>query len=242
RSPGGLALAVVGGMLIYRGAKRHCALYEACGISTAQWAERQSTDQSEVQTIAQGKGIWVEKSVTINKAPAELYRFWRNFENLPRFMRHLESVQIIDDRRSHWVAKGPAGITVEWDAEITEDEENQLIAWRSLENADVESVGSVRFQPLPHGRGTEVTVLLRYAPPGGVIGARIARLFGEEPSLQIKDDLRRFKQLMEAGEIPTTQGQPSGKKVPAGRRLRRQASSRTRPHPRPLSQTWERGA
>jgi uncharacterized membrane protein len=147
----------------------------------------------------------------INKAPEELYRFWRNFENLPRFMNHLESVTPLGGDRSHWVAKAPAGARVEWDAEVYNEKENELIAWRSLEDADVNNAGSVRFRRAPNGRGTEVKVVLNYEPPGGKIGAAIAKLFGEEPGQQIEEDLHRFKQLMEAGEVPTTAGQSSGR-------------------------------
>lgn len=141
------------------------------------------------------------KSVTINKSPEELYKFWRNFENLPQFMNHLESVQVLDDGRSHWVAKGPAGTTIEWDAEITEDIPNELIAWRSLEGADVENSGSVRFERAPVDRGTIVRVEIEYSPPAGALGAAVAKLFGEEPEQQMKGDLHRFKQVMEIGEV-----------------------------------------
>jgi uncharacterized membrane protein len=155
--------------------------------------------------------IRVVKSVTINRTPEELYRFWRDFNNLPRFMKHLESVQTRGDGISHWVVKGPAGTSVEWDAEIFEDRPNELIAWRSLEGADVDNVGTVRFDRAPAGRGTVVRVNLQYRPPAGVIGKGVARLFGEDPEWQIKDDLRRFKQVMETGEVITTEGQPSGR-------------------------------
>jgi uncharacterized membrane protein len=157
----------------------------------------------------------VEKSVTVNKSPEELYRFWRNFENLPRFMDHLESVRVEGEGRSHWVAKAPAGTTVEWDAEIYNEKENELIAWRSLEGADVDNAGSVRFEGDAEGSSTIVRVSLKYDPPGGVIGATFAKLFGEEPSQQIEEDLRRFKQVMEAGEPPTTEGQSSGRSASA---------------------------
>jgi uncharacterized membrane protein len=131
----------------------------------------------------------------------EVYGFWRDFANLPRFMRHLESVQVHDDGRSHWVAKAPAGRTVEWDAETTEDRPNELIAWRSLPGADVRNSGSVAFAPAPGGRGTEVRVTLEYDPPLGKLGSKIAMLFREEPGQQVYDDLRHFKQVMETGEI-----------------------------------------
>jgi uncharacterized membrane protein len=161
---------------------------------------------------ARGAGfIRLSQAVTINRSPEEIYRFWRDFQNLPRFMKHLESVRVTGDRRSRWVAKAPAGRTVEWDAEITEDRPNELIAWRSLEGADVDSVGSVRFERAPGGRGTIVKVEMRYSPPGGRIGATVAKLLGEGPEWRIKDDLRRLKQLMEVGEIITTEGQSAGR-------------------------------
>jgi uncharacterized membrane protein len=153
----------------------------------------------------------------VNRPAAELYRYWRNFENLPKFMDHLESVRTTGEKRSHWVAKAPAGTTVEWDAEIINEKENELIAWRSLENADVDNAGSVRFQEAPAGRGTEVRVSLEYDPPGGMVGAAIAKLFGEAPDQQIQEDLRRFKQVMEAGERATTEGQASGRSATSGR-------------------------
>jgi uncharacterized membrane protein len=145
--------------------------------------------------------IRVIKAITVNSAPEEAYRLWRNFENLPRFMAHLESVRVMDDRRSYWKAKAPLGATVEWTAEITEDRPAELIAWRSLEGAEVTNSGQVRFTPLPGDRGTEVRVELSYDPPGGLIGATVARLFGEEPSVQVDGDLRRFKQVLELGEV-----------------------------------------
>jgi uncharacterized membrane protein len=161
---------------------------------------------------ARGNGaIHVAQSVTINRSPEELYRFWRKFQNLQRFMKHLESVSETSDRRSHWVAKGPAGATVESDAEITEDRPNELIAWRSLQGSDVDCVGSVRFQRAPGGRGTIVRVEMRYRPPVGRVGATVAKILGKGPEWQIKDDLRRFKQIMEVGEIITTEGQPAGR-------------------------------
>jgi len=143
----------------------------------------------------------VRKAITISRPGEELYRFWHDFTNLPRFMSHLESVEVTGPDRLHWRAKAPAGMTVEWDAEIVEDRPNALIAWRSLEGADVYNTGSVRFVPAPGGRGTEVRVVLHYVPPGGRIGAWFATLFGEAPEQQIHDDLRHFKQVMETGEV-----------------------------------------
>ena len=143
----------------------------------------------------------VKRAVTIRRSREELYAFWRHFENLPRFMYHLEQVRVLGSGRSHWTAKAPAGTTVEWDAEIVEDRPNERIAWRSLPNADVANRGSVEFRPAPGNRGTEVHVEMHYDPPGGKLGALIAKLFGEEPGEQIADDLRRLKQVMEVGEV-----------------------------------------
>jgi uncharacterized membrane protein len=197
RSLGGAALSLAGAGLVYRGLTGYCQIYQALGINTSQ----------KGGVI---KGIEVQKATTIDKSPEEVYRFWRRFENLPRFMSHLKSVQSIDQRQSHWVAKAPLGTTAEWDAEITEDRENELIAWRALEGARIPNRGSVRFQRAPGGRGTEVRVHLAYAPPMGKLGATLAKLFGEEPGQQVSEDLRRLKWLLETGEIPTTQGQASG--------------------------------
>jgi uncharacterized membrane protein len=147
------------------------------------------------------RGVHVTRTITVNRSPEEIYTFWRNFENLPRFMDHLESVQVLGERTSHWKAKAPAGTSVEWDAEIIDDVPSQLISWRSTENADVPNAGSVHFVPAPGGRGTEVHVELQYNPPGGAVGAAIAKLFGEEPGQQISGDLRRFKQVIETGEV-----------------------------------------
>lgn len=147
------------------------------------------------------RAIRAARSITINRPPAEVYRFWRDFGNLPRFMAHLQAVHVLDDRRSHWVTRAPAGMKVEWDAEITEDRASERIAWRSLPSADIPNFGVVEFVPAPGGRGTEVHVELRYHPPGGAVGKVIAKLFGEEPGQQIEGDLRRFKQVLETGEV-----------------------------------------
>jgi uncharacterized membrane protein len=147
------------------------------------------------------RGIHVTEAITIKRPRHEVYGFWHNFENLPRFMAHLESVQVLDGNRSRWKAKAPAGASVEWEAETIEDRDNELIAWRSLPDAAVPNSGSVTFRDAPGDRGTEVLVELRYQPPGGKVGALIAKLFGEEPEQQVKGDLRRFKQVMETGEI-----------------------------------------
>ncbi|QLE48872.1 cyclase [Nostoc sp. C057] len=190
----GALTALAGGGLIYQG------------------ATKQSTIQQAQEAIGINQPIKVEKTVTINKSAEELYRFWHNFENLPTFMKHLKSVNVYNEKRSHWIANAPLGNSVEWDADILEDRENEFISWASVEGADVDNSGFVRFKKAPGDRGTEVKVVLEYNPPGGALGATVAKLFGEEPEQQIGDELRRFKMLMETGEIATTEGQPSGRK------------------------------
>ena len=202
RTLGGAALALVGGSLIYRGATGHCPVYGALGLRT-------NGEPHGAAAIPAGHGVKVDKTFTINRSPDELYRFWRQLENLPRFMNHLESVQPQGDKRSHWVAKAPLETTVEWDAEIITEREGSLIGWRSLEGSEVDTAGSVHFTPAPAGRGTEVRVVLKYDPPAGKVGAAVARMFGAAPEQEIEEDLRRFKQIMEAGEAPTTLGQPA---------------------------------
>lgn len=147
------------------------------------------------------RGIHAKGSCVVNRAPEDVYAFWRNFQNFPRFMRHVESVQDLGDGRSHWKVKGPAGMEVEWDATTIADVPNEVITWRSLEDSDVDNAGAVRFERAPGGRGTIVKVNLEYNPTAGALGAMVAKLFGEEPEQQLDDDLRRFKQVMEVGEV-----------------------------------------
>ncbi len=145
--------------------------------------------------------IRTKRSITVWRPVEEVYAFWHNVENFPRFMRHLESVRTTGDRRSHWVAKAPVGKTVEWDAETTEDRPNELIAWRSLPGSKVYNAGEVRFTRAPGGEGTELRVTLEYEPPFGKLGSKVAMLWREEPGQQVADDLRHFKQVLETGEI-----------------------------------------
>lgn len=213
--PGGTA-ALAAAMLLHRGATGHCNVYQALGINRANGhatergtgliADRGSDTRHQ---LGGGRGVHVEDSVTINRPLAEVFRFWRNFENLPKFMRHLESVSMREEGISHWVARGPAGTTVEWDARIINEVDNKVIGWQSLEGSTISTAGSVNFDETPHG--TRVRVHLQYNPPAGKLGAAVARLFGEEPTVQVREDLRRFKALLETGEIPTTEGQPSGR-------------------------------
>jgi uncharacterized membrane protein len=152
-------------------------------------------------------------AVTVNRSVKDVYGFWHDFENLPRFMYHLRSVRVIGDRRSRWTAKAPAGRSVEWDAEIVEERPNEFIKWRSVDGAHVPNSGYVRFKPLAGGRGTEVRVDLEYSVPGGIFGTRVAKVFGEQPQQQICDDLRRFKQVIETGEIVRSDGSPEGTSI-----------------------------
>ena len=170
-----------------------------------------ATQSSEAPAIS------VRQTITINAAPAELYGFWKNVENLPLFMEHLESVSKVNERVSHWVAKAPAGACVEWDAEIIDDQPERRLGWRTLPDSQVTHEGMVSFEPAIGGRGTVVRVEMLYLPPAGKVGVWIARLFGEEPALQVGDDLRRLKQLLETGEVATTLGQSSGKRSIFGR-------------------------
>lgn len=147
---------------------------------------------------------------TVYRSPQEVYDFWRGLERLPSFMHHLESVEWLDEKRTHWTARGPVKTTVSWDAELVEDVRGERISWRSLPKADIPNEGSVELRPAPGGRGTEVRVRLRYSIPMGRAGSAFARLFGEEPHQQVEDDLRRFKQVMETGEVVRSDGSPEG--------------------------------
>lgn len=151
----------------------------------------------------------------MNRPPDEVYRFWHDFENLPLFMRHLEVVHTEGDGRSHWKARAPAGLSVEWDAALVEDIPNEVISWHSIEGGGVTNAGTVRFKPAPRGRGTEVHVHIDYEPPGGKITAALAKLFREEPGQQVQDDLYAFKQVMETGEVLYSDASLFGEPHPA---------------------------
>lgn len=194
RRTSGLALAGLGAWLFKRGMSGHCDTYQMLGVSTA------GTGEDTRQALGGPAGVIVEESVTINRPISELYRFWRNLENLPRFMSHLESVERITDTLSRWRAKAPAGTTIEWNAEIINEVPDQVIGWKSIEGSDVVSAGSVNFDEAGAGRGTRVRVRLQYSPPGGKVGDAIARLIGSDAATQIRQDLQRFKQLVETGE------------------------------------------
>ena len=206
-SLGGIALALVGAALVQRGVSGHCNLYEAMNFSSAGDANLRN---SENVSVPAERGTKVEHSVRINRSPLELYSFWRNFENLPNFMNHLESVKRFGGDRSHWVAKAPGGTTVEWDAEVYNEKEGEMIAWRTLEGSQVASAGSVHFEPAGEN-ATNVRVNLKYDPPGGKLGSLVARLFGENPQQQIEEDLARFKEIMEG-----SMGSSAGRGATAG--------------------------
>ena len=194
RRTSGMVLAGLGAWLFKRGMSGHCDTYQMLGLSTA------GTGEDTRQALGGPAGVIVEESVTINRPISELYRFWRNLENLPRFMTHLDSVERITDTLSRWRAKAPAGTTVEWNAEIINEVPDQVIGWKSIEGSDVVSAGSVNFDEAGGGRGTRVRVRLQYSPPGGKVGDAIARLIGSDAATQIRQDLQRFKQLVETGE------------------------------------------
>ena len=213
RSIGGLAVAVAGGAVAYRGLSGHCSVYQKLGLDTA---EADAAGHTPSEKLSR-HGVHVEVAYSIQKPRQELYAFFRNFDNLPKFMKHLKTVKQLDATRSHWEAEAPVGGTVSWDADIINDVPGELIAWHSVAGGDVDSAGSVRFRDGPVGRGTEVKVSLNYVPPGGKLGAAVAKLFGRSGEAEVREDLRRFKQLMEAGEVTTIEGQSHGARSALGK-------------------------
>ncbi|MEO6391074.1 MAG: SRPBCC family protein [Pyrinomonadaceae bacterium] len=211
------AQAAVQKLGLYQKMKRHPLMTGGivlAGAGLAYAAVQLAKDPGTEKEGKAGTGasaVHLETSIAINRSPEELYGIWRDFKMLPLIMSNLESVTDLGGGKSHWVAKGLAGTKVKWDAETIQDKPNELIAWQSLDGSEVPNAGSVRFQPGPKGRGTYVRVTLNYAPPAGQVGAIIAELFGFDPAQLIKEDLQRFKQMMEAGEVATTEGQPSGR-------------------------------
>jgi uncharacterized membrane protein len=205
-------LALLGGALTTPGTRATRLILAGAAVAGVARLDCRTSRELIRNPGANLTALRVTRSVTIDRPAEELFRFWRNFENLPRIMNHLQSVRVLDERRSHWVGKGPAKTTVEWDAEIVNEHPNEMIAWRSLPGSNVDNAGSIRFTKAPGNRGTIVKVELQYDPPGGALGAKVAKMFGEAPEKQIAVDLHRFKQLMETGEIARTEGQPVGRK------------------------------
>jgi uncharacterized membrane protein len=204
-------LALLGRALTSRDTRRGRVAVATAAVAGVTLLDVLSSRQLAQQAGPQDRAVRFTKTITIERSPEDLYAFWRDLRNLPRIMKHVQEIRVIDDRRSHWVVRTPDGSTTEWDAEITEDEPNRRLAWRSLPGAQVENAGSVRFDPAPGGRGTVVTAEMQYRPPAGVVGETIARLFGASPERLVGENLRALKQLMETGEIATTEGQPAGR-------------------------------
>lgn len=192
RSTAGACLAISSAPLLYRGVTGHWPSFVG-----------DLAGRFDTRTALGGeRGVHVRESVRLEVPLSDVYRFWRRLQQLPQFMSHLESVAETSDGRSHWVAKGPGGVRVQWDAEIINEVENQILAWRSLPESDVVTAGSVNFDAVRGGRTTQISVHLQYSPPAGKAGSLVASLFGREPSQTIREDLRHFKQLLEAGEVP----------------------------------------
>ncbi|HEY5312745.1 MAG TPA: SRPBCC family protein [Pirellulales bacterium] len=198
---------VLGGGLLARGVTGHCPLYQALGIGAS--AQRRHAGWV---AVAAGHGVRLDQRVLIRRAVSDVFDFWRNFENLPRVLDHLYSVEMVGTSHTHWIAKGPLGVTAQWDAEIINERRGQLIAWRSLPGGDLNTAGAVRFSPSPDGFGTLLRVELKYDPPGGRLGLTLARLLGEDPRRQLRQDLARVKDLLEGEE------EIIGDEAPAGSR------------------------
>jgi uncharacterized membrane protein len=191
RSKSGVALAAAGGLLAYRGATLN----------------------------AEDQEFHAESSFAMNCSPEAAFQFWRNFENLPRFMRNLESVRVVDDRRSEWNAVGRFGKPIHWTAEIVDERPNEWLVWRSLPGSDIDCRGSVHFGTAVGGRGTVVTAALEYRPAFGAAGKTAAIMLGKDPQFMLREDLRRFKALMEAGEVPNVEGQVHGRRSALGKAI-----------------------
>lgn len=209
------SLAAATAVVVYGFSRRSVPAVALAAAAASPFAYRSLSgrwpfENGDTRTALSGdRGIHVREAVRLERPVSEIYAFWRQLENLPRVFAHLEQVTELGNGRSHWVARGPADLSVEWDAEIINDVENKVIGWRSLPESDVVTAGAVTFKPIRDGRATQISVHLQYTPPAGRAGAFIARLFGREPSQTIREDLRRLKQVLEAGEIPrTSTGEP----------------------------------
>lgn len=228
RGLAGLLAKFAGGALLFRGATGHCMGYQMLGLNShaEQWGDDKQTGPEvpgqlagahrlgykATTSVPAGAGLKVEQACTVNKSPAEVYRFWRDYRNLPKFMGQIEEVRDLGDGKSHWVARAPLGVTLGWDAELVNDEADRLIAWRSVPGSEVGTAGSVHFTPAPGGRGTEVRVSMKMDPPGGKLAGLVSRLLLQDPQVQTRRDLDKLKQLLEAGELATVEGQTSGRR------------------------------
>jgi uncharacterized membrane protein len=211
---GGL-LAVVGAELMRRGATGHCLVYEALNVSTASDATyhgfHRDLPASPAATVRASRAVKIEHSVTVMRPAAELYAFWRDPVNVPRVVEFIEAVDAMSETTARWRARGPVGIAIEWDARIINDIPNELLAWKSVGDADIPNAGSIHFRPAPDAKGTVVRLVLEYEPPAGHVGAWVAKLVRENPDEQLLTALRRFKQLAETGEVLVNEGQTSGR-------------------------------
>lgn len=213
RDAGGALLALLGAVLVHRGATAHCPLYAALGVDTA---HPEDTGPALVRMHAEGAVLQasdaarVERSVTIARPAAELYAFWKQPANLPRIFEFLESVTTLDATHARWRATPIAGVPIEWTAEVIVDVPDERIAWKSGDSR-IPNAGSVSFRPAPGDRGTEVRLVLEWLPPAGRAGQLAARLVGRDPDRHVREGLRRFKQLVETGTVPTTDGQPAAR-------------------------------
>ena len=203
----GILSTLAGLEMVRRGLSGHCYAYQMLGIRT------KPSEPWRSVSVPYELGVTATNSTTINLPREQVFTFWRDLSNLPKVMHHLVSVTQNGEKSSHWVAEGPGGRRMEWDAEIINEIPNELLAWRSLPGSQVDSAGSVRFKDAPRGRGTEIRVELQYNPPGGFLGAAVAKLFGRDPQAEIEEDLYRLKQFLETGELATTWGQPQGTKA-----------------------------
>lgn len=197
--------ALLGLSMLGRGLTGRCKVYRELGIDSAHGGHQLAIPG----TMFNGT-VKVQKTVTINKSPAQIYEFWRRFENLPSFMQNLESVRETEPGQTHWVARGPGDLQLQWDARIHEDTANERLSWTTVENSPIRHNGSVSFREDPAGRGTQVKVVLRYDIPGGRLGQGLAKMLGGEPGQQLDADLRRLKMFLETGEVARTDGQSAG--------------------------------
>jgi uncharacterized membrane protein len=215
--PERIASIVAGGLLLLFGLRNRSPVRLLLGLIGVGLIFQGAAGRNVVESVRTGQpllaepnGLRVKKSVTVNRPQAELYEYWRNLDNLPRFMPHVRSVQRHGAGRSHWVLSGPRGTVLKFDAQITVERPNQMIGWQTLPGAVMHHRGYVKFLPAPGNRGTEVHVALEYEPPGGAAGKLLGSLLGPVTEQQIQDEIRNFKRIMEAGDTPTTKGQPTG--------------------------------